>query len=286
MHKSRLSTFVIDCKVPDVEVAAQFWGEALGRRVRRPGAGDGDRYRDLECAPSEPVLMIQKVEHESRMHLDIESDDIPAEVARLESLGAKKIEAIRTWVVMQAPTGQRFCVVKPQRGEMVLNATTWPSSAALTFEPSSAEHPKLQALAGRYLGLTKTWLDPTQPPEESTAELRIESIFGGRWLRLEQHGTCMNQPHAGEMLLGFHRDADQFELAWVDSFHTGSAIMFSTGPRREDGLIAVTGCYLAMQERWGWRTEFDNRNGLTTRAFNIMPSGDESPAIDTTWTRL
>ena len=44
-----------------------------------------------------------------------ETDDIEAEVARLEKLGAKRIAKVHTWVVMQAPTGQRFCVVRPQR---------------------------------------------------------------------------------------------------------------------------------------------------------------------------
>jgi hypothetical protein len=58
---------------------------------------------------------VQQVGHDSRVHLDIESDDIEAEVRRLESLGAKRVEFVHTWCVMEAPTGQRFCVVRPQR---------------------------------------------------------------------------------------------------------------------------------------------------------------------------
>lgn len=126
MHRSKLSTFVIDCQTGDLDAAATFWAAALGRRLKPPQEAD-DRYRDLECAPTEPLLMIQRVEHQSRIHLDIESDDIPAEVARLEALGAKRIEAIRSWVVMEAPTGQRFCVVRPQRGALGPDANTWPS---------------------------------------------------------------------------------------------------------------------------------------------------------------
>ncbi|HEX6613448.1 MAG TPA: VOC family protein, partial [Rhodanobacteraceae bacterium] len=76
-------------------------------------------------ATDEPVVMVQRVQHESRVHLDIESDDVEAEVRRLEALGAKRVEAIRTWVVMEAPTGQRFCVVRPQRGKMGPNANKW-----------------------------------------------------------------------------------------------------------------------------------------------------------------
>ena len=50
--------------------------------------------------------------HSSRVHLDIESDDVDAEVARLEKLGAKRVEQVKTWWVLEAPTGQRFCVVR------------------------------------------------------------------------------------------------------------------------------------------------------------------------------
>jgi hypothetical protein len=57
--------------------------------------------------------------------LDIESDDVEAEVARLEALGARRIEKVRTWWVMEAPTGHRFCVIRPQRGPLGPDANTW-----------------------------------------------------------------------------------------------------------------------------------------------------------------
>ena len=68
---------------------------------------------------------MQSVAHPSRVHLDIESDDIEAEVCRLEALGAKRIEKIRTWWVMEAPTGQRFCVVRVQSSSFDKEANTW-----------------------------------------------------------------------------------------------------------------------------------------------------------------
>lgn len=64
-----------------------------------------------------PKVVVQKVTHESRVHLDVETDDIEAEVARLEKLGAKRVGDVKRWVVMEAPTGQRFCVVRPQRSD-------------------------------------------------------------------------------------------------------------------------------------------------------------------------
>ncbi len=47
----------------------------------------------LETPPDKPILEIQRVHHESRVHIDIGTDDIPAEVGRLEKLGAKVVIA-------------------------------------------------------------------------------------------------------------------------------------------------------------------------------------------------
>ena len=125
MHRSRLSTFVIDCRTDDLDAAARFWGQALGRAVR-PVEPDSPSYRTLDMQEREPVVYVQQVAHPSRVHLDIESDDVEAEVRRLTGLGAREVERVRTWVVMEAPTGQRFCVVPPQRGPLGdANANVW-----------------------------------------------------------------------------------------------------------------------------------------------------------------
>jgi len=124
MHRSRLSTFVIDCRTQDTGAAAKFWSDALGRRVK--DTVDEPGYLELETRESEPILLVQRVDHESRIHLDIEADDLEAEVKRLEALGAKRIGFVKRWWVMEAPTGQRFCVVNPQRGPLQGRANEWP----------------------------------------------------------------------------------------------------------------------------------------------------------------
>ena len=68
---------------------------------------------------------MQTVDHESRVHLDIETDDVEAEVRRLEALGAKRVAAIEAWVVMEAPTGQRFCVVRAASPSFGEHAKRW-----------------------------------------------------------------------------------------------------------------------------------------------------------------
>jgi predicted enzyme related to lactoylglutathione lyase len=122
MHKSRLAGFIIDCQTADLESATRFWSAALGLGVR---ASTETKYRTLETPPDEVHLEVQQVEHASRVHLDIEADDIEAEVRRLERLGARRIGALRTWYVMEAPTGQRFCVVHPQRADFEARANRW-----------------------------------------------------------------------------------------------------------------------------------------------------------------
>ena len=125
MHHSRLCAVLIDCKTEDVDAAARFWGEALGRPVDMNHSSSRGNYRMLETPPDEAIVEVQKVEHESRVHIDIETDDIPAEVKRLEKLGANVVRELPRWVVMQAPTGQRFCVVRVQRPGFPKNASHW-----------------------------------------------------------------------------------------------------------------------------------------------------------------
>ena len=125
MHRSRINGILIDCKVDDIETAARFWADALGRPIDPDHPGTRDDYVMLENRPDEISVQIQRVDHESRIHLDIETDDISAEVARLEKLGATVHKKMERWVVMQAPSGQRFCVVRVQRDGFPKGAIEW-----------------------------------------------------------------------------------------------------------------------------------------------------------------
>ncbi len=125
MHKSRLCAVVIDCEGADMDEASAFWSAALGRPAQ-PADPSAPTYRALADAPGEPIVLVQRVDHPSRVHLDIETDDLEAEVARLEALGARRVARVHRWWVMEAPTGQRFCVVNPQRGPMEGRGHVWP----------------------------------------------------------------------------------------------------------------------------------------------------------------
>ena len=81
MHKSKLGGFIIDCKTDDLPRAADFWSAALGMPVRELPGSEGELYRKLEEPHLGLSIEVQKVDHPSRVHLDIETDDIEAEVA-------------------------------------------------------------------------------------------------------------------------------------------------------------------------------------------------------------
>lgn len=124
-HHSRLSTFVLDCNVDDLAPHAEFWSKALGKPVVTVDQDGDGKYAELAVERDEPMLLLQKVSHPSRIHLDIEADDVDAEAERLAALGATKIGKIQTWWVMEAPSGHRFCVVRPQRKPFGPHLNAW-----------------------------------------------------------------------------------------------------------------------------------------------------------------
>lgn len=128
MHKSRLAAFVFDSKVEDIQQAGEFWSQALGYQQLPSDPEWAERYLYLDSPSPEPKLLLQKVEHSSHIHLDIETDNVMAEVARLSSLGAIVVKQMPRWTVMQAPTGHRFCVVMPQRDDFAQSPDVkiWP----------------------------------------------------------------------------------------------------------------------------------------------------------------
>jgi hypothetical protein len=124
MHRSRLTSALFD--VPDDVFAAEtsFWSAALGR----PTKPYEDDYEFLDGLTSGLQIMVQRIGSgaPARVHLDIETDDVEAEVVRLEALGAVRVQAIESWWVMRDPAGLLFCVVRVQSPqEFAAHATTW-----------------------------------------------------------------------------------------------------------------------------------------------------------------
>ncbi|HPF74033.1 MAG: VOC family protein [Rhodanobacteraceae bacterium] len=124
-HHSRLAGFIIDCRTDDLDASANFWSQALGMPETDRYEEGSSVYAELDGSAHGMHIEVQRVSHESRVHLDIETDDIDAEVERLEKLGAKRVAFVKRWWVMEAPSGQRFCVVKMKNPERGPAPTRW-----------------------------------------------------------------------------------------------------------------------------------------------------------------
>jgi predicted enzyme related to lactoylglutathione lyase len=124
MHHSKLCNLEIDTPADRFDAAVSFWSQALGLAAGPPEAPDG-RYVPLRGRAGRLTLEVQRVNEPSGVHMDIETDDVDAEVARLEGLGARRVRQVKTWWVMEAPTGHRFCVVRPQSPDFPAGANRW-----------------------------------------------------------------------------------------------------------------------------------------------------------------
>jgi hypothetical protein len=124
----KIATVTIDCADP--APIARWWAVALGWRVTyedkeewviEPPEGDEYAAPLLFCkAPDEKTL-------KNRLHLDLRPEDRDAEVARLEGLGARQIDIGQgepTWVVMQDPFGNEFCILRALTPEELAEGKT------------------------------------------------------------------------------------------------------------------------------------------------------------------
>lgn len=124
MHRSRLGSVIIDCE--DLEACVRFWAGALGVEPERNP--EDEVYVGL-TAPGGRHIFLQRVPEpktaKTRMHIDIETDDIEAEVRRLEGLEATRKEDQGEFWVMQDPCGNEFCVIGPETDNFPDRAQTW-----------------------------------------------------------------------------------------------------------------------------------------------------------------
>jgi hypothetical protein len=116
---------MVDVPAHDYERATGFWTAALGRPARHP-----DRYPEYaelgEVTPGVSFDVQSVGDSSPRIHIDVETDDVEAEVARLIGLGAGETERLHDWVVMRDPVGTAFCVVPVQlTSHFEAHATTW-----------------------------------------------------------------------------------------------------------------------------------------------------------------
>jgi hypothetical protein len=124
-HYSRLCMIVVDVPEPDHDREMTFWSGALGQPLS--AIENQPSYHYAQLHGQEAWLLLQRLgEGQARMHVDFHTDDLEAEVARLEKLGAQRIEKIEKWWLMRDPAGLTFCVVPEPPGQLNdTNAQRW-----------------------------------------------------------------------------------------------------------------------------------------------------------------
>jgi hypothetical protein len=124
VHRSKLAVGLVDVPASVFDREVTFWSGVLGREP--DDVGDHPEFRDFGQPVPGFQFLLQRVDDASRVHFDIETDDIEAEVRRLEALGAERVRQVHAWWVMRDPAGLLFCVVRVQTGALFdEHATTW-----------------------------------------------------------------------------------------------------------------------------------------------------------------
>lgn len=163
------------------------------------------------------------------------------------------------------------------------------SAEQLRESLSSGKHRALNQMVGQWSGETKTWFEEGDPVDVSPMTGVIRPLFDGRFVMHEYQGVFQGAPFEGITIFGYSQVTNAFESVWLDTFHTGTAMLFSKGnPGNE--LYNVKGSYTAPApepQEWGWRTEISQTSPdfLVLTAYNISPTGEETKATETVYHR-
>jgi len=124
-HYSRIFKVVIDVPPADHDRELAFWQQASGQHLAQLALYP--EHHGAELHGQDFALLVQRLgEGQARVHLDIHTDDLEAEVARLERLGAQRGERVHHWWVLRDPAGLPFCVLPDPPGTLTDdNAQRW-----------------------------------------------------------------------------------------------------------------------------------------------------------------
>jgi hypothetical protein len=148
-------------------------------------------------------------------------------------------------------------------------------------------HALLTSLTGEWEGTAKTWFEPDVLTDESPWRGRIRPVLGGRFVLHEYEGEMGGERFEGVAIHGYELDSGRFTTAWIDSFHTGTAIMSSEGARTPNGFSVLGSYRVPDSPPWGWRTEFEvtDADHIVITMYNVSPAGEESKGVETRYTR-
>lgn len=91
------------------------------------------------------------------------------------------------------------------------------------------QHKQMASLAGTWMTKTKSWMDPSQPPMESTGTCEQKVLLDGRFLQQECTGDMMGQKFNGFGLMAYDNYTKKYKATWMDSMGTGLYVFEGTG---------------------------------------------------------
>ena len=161
------------------------------------------------------------------------------------------------------------------------------------FETSktTGAHFQLSRLAGEWEGIARVYFEPGKVADESPVRGSMRPVLDGRFILYEYRGSFGGKPLEGIAIYGYHLGLGKYQSAWLDSFHNGSAMMFSEGNDGSDEFSVLGSyAYVTPEEvhHWKWRTNLEIRNDdeVIFTAYNISPEGEEQKATETILKRV
>ncbi|MGH2523242.1 MAG: DUF1579 family protein [Anaerolineales bacterium] len=141
---------------------------------------------------------------------------------------------------------------------------------------------------GKWKGVYRLWLSPSEAAHESETTASITPLIGGKFARIDYTWAADGEPQAGSLLFGYEAKAALATAVWIDSWHMGDKFMISQGTLEGEKAVVVRGSYAVESgPDWGWRTVIESGEVDSFRVvmYNVSPDGQEALAVAATYTR-
>lgn len=135
-------------------------------------------------------------------------------------------------------------------------------------------HKLMGNLEGSWTTRSRGWMDPDEPPMESSGTCEQKMILGGRYLRQEYTGDMAGTPYSGINILGYNNQTRKYESVWIDTMSTG--VFYFVGAGSRDGRTITQECSyddpVRGPSKWRTVTRIKDDNTIEFEMF-LTPKG-------------